>query len=313
VAVQGHELLRAVEHRLHRPPRLARERGDQCFEPEERLRPERAAHRRSDHADVLLGHAERERHVGAQVERRLRPRDEDEPAVLPRGQRGVRLHRRVRRARRAELSLHDHVGVHEAGGDVAVADPEAMAHVRAGQRAHADRDRLAGRLRGGGVQQRRPGRDRRHRVEHRGQLRVVDLDRPGRGERHRARGCRDGRDDVAHVAGDVGEHELVARLAAVRPQVRDVLRKERHAAGGHGGGVDAIDARVGVRRAHERRMPHPGQLRVQRVALGSRQPRIDADRAHSSSSSARRTSTATIRRRYAAEPRASEIGSIRSA
>ena len=167
--------------------------------------------------------------------------------------------------------------------------------------------------RGDGVQQRRTGRDGRDRVEHRGQLRVSDLDRTGRGERRRARRRRDGRHDVAHVAGDVGEHELVAHLAAVRPQARDVLRQQRHAAARDGGGVDAVDARVGVRRAHERRVPHPGQLRVQRVALGSRQPGVDADRAHARSSSARRTSTATIRRRYAAEPRASAIGSIRSA
>ena len=67
VAVERDELLRAVEHGLDRPAGLARERGDQRLEPHERLRPERAAHRRSDHPDVVLGDAEcdaRCRHAG---------------------------------------------------------------------------------------------------------------------------------------------------------------------------------------------------------------------------------------------------------
>ena len=221
----------------------------------------------------------------------------------------MRLHRRVRGARRPERALDDDVGVREAGVGVAVADAEAVADVRARQRAHADRARLARGFCGAGVQERRARRDRVDGVEHRGELLVGDLDQArgracGGGGRRGDRG-----DDVAGVAGDVGEDALVARLAAVLHRVGDVLGQQDDAVPGDGGGVDAGDARVRVRRAHERRVEHPRPLDVDRVALGAADPGVD----HASASSARRTSTAITRLRYAAEPRASAIGAMRSA
>ena len=178
-----------------------------------------------------------------------------------------------------------------------------------GERAHADRDLLSRGLGGVGVQQRRAGRDRLDRVEHRRQLLVGHLDRARGGPRRRRGRAGDRRHDVARVPRDAGEHVLVARLAAVGGEVGDVLGQQRDAVAGERGRVDAQHARVGVRGADERRVEHPRPLDVDRVALGAADARVD----HASASSARRTSTATTRRRYAAEPRASPIGSIRSA
>src|SRR3954463_4731561 len=81
--------------------------------------------------------------VRPQVERRLRSRPHGEPAaVVPLRDRGVRLHRDVRGARRAERLLDDHVRLRESRRDGALHEPEAVADVRAGKRAHADRHRL---------------------------------------------------------------------------------------------------------------------------------------------------------------------------
>src|SRR2546425_2604625 len=77
---------------LHRPARLVRERRDDRLEPDERLAPERAAHLLADDADVLRVQTEDAREVGADVERRLRPRPDLEPPVLPASGRRVRLH-----------------------------------------------------------------------------------------------------------------------------------------------------------------------------------------------------------------------------
>ena len=176
--------------------------------------------------------------------------------------------------------LDDHVGGGEPGRGVAVADPEAVADVRAGERADADRDRLAGRLGRVGVQQRRAGRDRLDGVEDGGQLLVGDVDAARGGARGRRGRRRDRGDDVAGVARDVGQHALVARLAAVARRGR---RRPRAAAPRSPSGTrDASTrqhARVGVRRAHERRVQHPGPLDVDRVALRAADARVDADHA----------------------------------
>jgi hypothetical protein len=205
------------------------------------------------------------------------------------------------RARRAERLLDGHVGLLEGGRGVAADQAEAMADVRARQRAHADRHGL---LRGGRrlrVQQRRAGSDGLDGIEDRGQLGVGDVDERRGVPRRRARRAGDRRHDVARVPRHVGEHALVARLAAVEAEVGDVARHEHDAVAGHGGRVDAGHARVRVRRADERRVQHPRTLDVDRIRLGAGHPCIHADRAHpagpASSSTARRTSTAVTRRR----------------
>ena len=189
VTVERHELLRAVEHDLDGPAGFAREGGERRLVPHEGLGAERAAHRRADDPDVLLLDPERARQVGPQVERRLRAGPHRQPAVLPLGDRGVRLDRRVRRAGRPERLLHHDVRLGEAGGDVAVDEAEAVADVRAGQRAHADRDRLAGGLGAVGMQQRGAGRHGVDRVVDGRQLLVGDVDQTGGRARRRGLGA----------------------------------------------------------------------------------------------------------------------------
>ena len=134
-------------------------------------------------------------------------------------------------------------------------------------------------------------------VEHRGQLFVVDLHQPGRGPGLVTRLGGHGRDDVADVSRDVGEHPLVACLAAVEAEVGDVVGGQGDAAFGQCRDVDAQHARVRMRRADEGGVQHARTLDLDRVALRAGHAAVDADRAHANASIARRTSTAVMRRR----------------
>jgi hypothetical protein len=230
-----------------------------------------------------------------------------QPAVLPLGERGVRLHRRVRRAGRAVELLDDRVGLREAGADVAVADAEAVADVGVGDRPHVDRDGVLGGGAGLLVELRRAAHHRGHGVGDRRQLLVGDVHEPSGRPRRVARRRGDRGDDVAGVAGAVGEHALVLHLAAVEPEVGDVVRREHHDVVGDGRRVDADHARVRMRRAHERGVQHAGPLDLRRVAQLGGHARVHT------ASTARATSAAITRRRYFAEPRESDSGSIRSA
>jgi hypothetical protein len=148
MAVQRLELLGAVEHRLHGPARLARERGDDRLEPHERLRAERAAHRRAHDAHARLRQAEDPRQLAAEVERRLRPRPHLEAVAVPARDRRMRLHHRVLHGRGPEGAVDDRVaGVEQRLRVVAVPDAEAVTDVRARLRAHVEVRRvvLAGR------------------------------------------------------------------------------------------------------------------------------------------------------------------------
>jgi hypothetical protein len=317
VAVDRDELFRAIQDDLDGPAGLAGERCQRSLVTDERLGSERAAHRRADDPDAVLLDPERDRKVRSQVERRLRARPQGQPPVLPLRDRGVRLHRRVRRAGRPKCLLNDDVRVGEPVVNVAVDEAEAVADVRARQRADADRDRLTRGLGARGMHERRPGRHRLHRVIDGRQLLVGDVDQAGRRASRRARRRGHGGDDVARVPGDPGEHVLVADLAAVEVQLHDVGGEQRDALRGHGGSVDRAHASVRMRAAHERRVEHAGTLGVHRVALRADHAAVDPDRRHRpaspTSSTARRTSTATTRRRYSALPRASDNGCRRSA
>ena len=302
-----HSSLRGSDE-LHRPARLARQRGRDRLGAEEGLRAERAAHRRADDPDPLLRDLEDPREVLAQVERRLRPGPDLEPVAVPAGDGRVRLHVRVVGGRGAERLLDDDVRLGEARVDVAVADRERVADVRARLRAKRE---VRGRAAGDRVllvDERRAGLRGLDRVEDGGQLLVVDLDERGCLLGLALGLCGDGCDGIADEAGAVDrEHGRVLDLAAVPAQPAHVVGRERDDAVGHG---DGEDAGVRVERADDARVQHPGQLDVLGVAGGARDPRVGHA---ASSSSARRTSTAITRRRYSDEPAKSEIGSIAAA
>ena len=288
VAPERDELLGAVEHRLDGPPRLARQAGDDRLEARERLGAERPAHRRRQHADPLRFDTEDAGQVVAQVEGGLGARGELEPAIgRPLRERGVRLHRRVLGPGGAERLLDDHVGIREGALGITVEEPEAVADVRPGQWPHTDRHGVAGRAAALRMEERRPLGNGRERVEDGGQLRVAHAERARGGARSSRRRRRHRRDDVAHEARRVREHVLVLQLAAVASEVHGVLRKQRHRAGRQRRRVDGQHTCVGVRRAHEGRVPHAVRGGITGVA----------DEPHPSSSSARRTSTAITRRR----------------
>ena len=215
----------------------------------------------------LLVDAEQAGEVGTGVERRLRPAPHGQAAVLPLGQGGVRLHRRVRRAGRAVDLLHDHVGLlrsrrrRRRGGSGS--GDRRWCRRSAGRRS---RPRPA-RSPPPRVQQRRAGRHGVERVEDRRQLLVRDLDQRRGRARRLASGRGDRGDHVAGVPGDVGEHALVLDLAAVRAEVRDVLRRQQDDVARQIGRVDREHARVRVLRAHEGGMQHAWPLDLDRVAL----------------------------------------------
>ena len=109
------------------------------------------------------------------------------------------------------------------------------------------------------------------------------------------------------MARDVGKHALVLDLAAVAAEICDVRRRQHDAAAGHAEASTETHVRVRVLGAHERGVQHAGPLDLARVPQPGRHARVHT------SSTARRTSAAITRRRYAAEPRESLSGSIRSA
>ena len=271
--VQRLPLLAPRQHELDRPLRLARERGGDRLGADEGLRAERAAHRQADDPDRFRRDPEDGREVVAHAERRLRAGPELEPVAVPAGHAGVRLHVRVLRACDPVHALDDRVGLGEARVDVAVADAEPMADVRAGLRAHRE---IRGRATGGRrlVEQRRAGLRGLDGVEDGRQLLVVDLH-----ERHgllgllgRRRG--DGGDGIAHVACTLGEHVLVLDLAAVRAEVAHIVRRQDDAAFRNGRGVDTDDPCVRKERTDDARVQHPRQLEVLGVTRRPSRARI---------------------------------------
>ena len=312
MAIQREPLLVAGQHDLDRPARLAREAGGDGLEPHERLGSKRAAHRRADDADLFLRQAEELGQVHTQVERRLRARPNLQAVTIPARHAGVWLHVRVLRARNVVPLLDDDVGLLEAAVDVAVADAKAMADVGALLRTQAEVGRVVVGDHVALVDKRRALSGRLEGVEHGRPFFIVHRDQSERLlSLARRRGCDRGY-RVADVACDVGgEHRLVLDLAAVAAQVTHVVRHERHHPVGYSRGIHTRNARVRVGRAQDARVQHPIDLDVLGVAQRSSHARVC--RHHAMSSSARRTSTAITRRRYSAEPRASEIGSIASA
>ena len=234
------------------------------------------------------------------------PLHDRQPAVLPLGERGVRLHRRVRGARRPEGLLDDHVGLARSrrrrrrGGCGSGGRRCVPAIGRTSiETASLGRGRRLRRAASAA-----PRRDRRRSASKTaGSSSYSTVDEPRGGAGRLARGRGDRGDDVAGVARHVGEHALVLDLAAVEPEVGDVLGRQHDAVRRHRRRVDRHHARVRVRRAHERGVQHAGPLDVDRVALRAGHAR--SIRCAHAASTARRTSTAITRRRYSAEPRAS--------
>ena len=211
----------------------------------------------------------------------------------------MRLHMCVLRTGRPEGLLDDHVGLGEAGFDVAVAEAETVADVRPLQRPDPE---VGGIVLGDvvavmderSVQVARPDR-----VEHGVELLVVDLDQRERLVRLPQRLGGDGGDGIAREAGPVArEHGLILDLGAVHPQVGDVAGRECDDSRRERRSVDAPDPGVCVGRAQDARLEHPFELHVLGVADGSRDPGVrHAAPARTRSSSARRTSTRITRRR----------------
>ncbi len=294
MAVQRLPLLVTVEHGLHRPPRLARERGDDRLEPDERLRAERAAHRRADDSHRLLRQVEDARELVAEVERRLRARPDLQPVARPARDRRVRLHHRVLRSGDPEGAI-DH-GIARAPQLLrvaAVADPEAVADVRTRLRAHVEVRRVVLGDSRGLVHEPRFRLRRLDRVVARRQLLVVDLDRVERLGRLGSRRRSDRRDRIARVESAVDrQHRRILDLRPVAAVASDVVARDDDAR--YRGSVDRPDPRVRVRRAEDARVEHPLELDVLRVRDAAADPCVDHA---ASSSSARRTSTAITRLR----------------
>ena len=296
MAVERQPFLVPLEDGTDGTAGLASQAGDDRLEADERLRPEGTAHGRAHDPDPVLGDAEDPGEIGAEVEGRLRPRPDLAAARPPTRHARVRLHVRVLGAGRPEGLLDDHVGLGEARVDVALAEAETVADVRALLRPDPE---VGGVVLGdvvAVVDERGVLVARLDRVEHGVELLVVDFDQRERLVRLAQRLGGDGGDGIAGEAGPVArEHGLILDLGAVRPQVRDVAGRERDDTRRDRRGVDAPDPGVRVGRAQDARLEHPFELHVLGVADGAGDARVR--HAVRSSSSARRTSTRITRRR----------------
>ncbi len=308
---------------------------------DEGLGTEGAPHRRDDDPDVLRGDPEDAGQVLAHVERRLGAGDHLEPPADPLGVGRVRLHRHVRRRRGVEDLVDDHlrvvervgerlVGIGQVGDDadllatpqVRGPDAEPVAHVRAVLRSHVE----VGRVGLGGVvplvDQGCLVPERCQLVVHGGPLLVADLHQ-GRGHpgvlQCRGDDCGDG---VADELGLAGQHDLVGDLAAEPRQLFDVVGGDEDDLVVEESGLEPGDAARGHIGPDDPQVPLTGDPAVDRVADCGGDPGVDAGdrragagrvrpsfagRHEPTAIRARRTSTPTTRRRYAADPRLSSM------
>ncbi|OGL02178.1 MAG: hypothetical protein A3D33_08035 [Candidatus Rokubacteria bacterium RIFCSPHIGHO2_02_FULL_73_26] len=253
------ELLHAVELDPHRPPGSpGQERGDHVDRVEVEAAAEVAADRRLQHAHTAAREAERVGQVALVEERDLGGRPHREAAArVPVGDRRHRAEARLRDERQPVGVLDDRRGLREGPVHVAVAEPVAQ-----GMRV---RPQLL-------VHERRAGRQRRARVEHGGQLRVLDVDQL---ERRLGGGARLGRDrgDLVADAPDLAPLERRLVPGEAEGPGLDVLARQhgehaRERAGARR--VDAHDPSVGEPRAQDPAVGQPRQLEVVEVARAPR-------------------------------------------
>ena len=281
--VVGHERLAPLARPLHRAPESPRGPGDQHELGVAAVAgAEVSADLARRDADRALGNAERAGHAG------LRPPEPARAGVdgvaaarrVPHADRRARLHRHAGHPLHPRLEPHDVGGARERALDGRrVSDLRIDAHVRLG---FGPEDR---RVRGG----------RGEAPRHGGQRLPVRHHALGSVARRRRRVGDDHGDDGAHEARTIGGHrrmrgheEHVARaddlFVGVRRHRR--MRDGLHAVGGgvaagqhgdharrgeRGGGVDAHDSRVSVRRAHEAGVGLARQVDVVAVAAAARQ------------------------------------------
>ncbi len=249
------EFLEALELDLHRPPHPpGQQRGDDVDRVEVEAPPEVAADGRLQHAHAVAGRSQRLGQVSLIEERHLGRRPHRQPVLeIPVGDR----HHRAQAGRGDEvqpvLTLDHGGGGGERGLDVAVAELVAQVGV-------IRRPPL--------VHQRRARPHRRHRIEHGGQLCVLDLDEVERCLRDgRALGRHRG-DLVAHTADLVRlQRDLVLGEAE-----RVLLDLDAGEHGQHAGQrrrpcrVDPHDPRVGVPGSQDLAVDQPRQRQVVQVA-----------------------------------------------
>ena len=266
----GDEVLPAVLDPLDRALDAPRDAAQEdLLRVDLQLDPEAAAEVGGDHADAVLGQAERGLQVGLDPVGNLGGAVEREAAaLLVGGDDAAGLHRHAGVALGRE-ALAQHVrGAGEGAGGVAVAVVQGVGEV------------------GLEVEDRGVGLQRALGVHHRGQRRVVDLQ-----ERHQVLGVvavlgHDHRDRLAHVAHLVpGQDRLQERQRGLLGVDADELGHVLEVGGGEHGhaarvgqqrrGVDAADLGVRVRAAHDGRVQHPVELDVGDVlAPAAQQPRV---------------------------------------
>ena len=271
------KMLAPVLDPFHRPAQLQRRRRDHGFlRIEDRLRPKAAADIGRDHADRFQFAAEQVgEHAAADMRRlRARPHRQQIGCGVVAGEHRARLDRHAAAAVLPELILEDMRGVGEGGIDVAVSKLERRQHIGAER----------------GVGPRRAVLDRVAAVADRRQRVVMHGDRGGGILGNVARVGDHHRDRLADII-DFGARQ---RVLGAQRRDRRIGQQHRHRFAAHrirqilGGddgvdagyrqrrlGVDAVHARVRIRRADEAGVQHAGHFHVvDETAAAGQQRRI---------------------------------------
>ena len=255
------KLLLAGVLKAHRPAGRQGQMGAEVFDQHLLLAAKAAADARLDHPDLAQGQTKQRRHHAPHVERHLGAGANHQPVVLiPPRQHDVRLDRRLLHLLHRVLALEDMGGLGQCGLHVAVIDMQVVDEV-ALRIVNFDGVRLI-------MHFRRAGLHGCHRVKHGGQHLVLDLDQLQRLLQDLGRLGGDDGDAVADMAHLVVQADLVVgRRVGIALPARGIDHARHIHVGEHGmhagqgaclGGIDTLDAGVGMGAGEQAAVKHPG-------------------------------------------------------
>src|SRR6266446_10320999 len=283
MAIKCQPLLIPTEYDFYRAPGLTRQASDNCFVAYKGFCSESASHRRGNDTDLILWYVKYASKVHTQVEESLCTGPDFKPTSLPTSYRSVRFHRRMLCASRSKRLFDNDICVLETFIYITMPDAKAMADIRALLRAHAEVGSIIVRDIMMFMDKRSTLRNCLYSIVDSCKFFVLHIDQVDRLLSFPPTRCCNCRHRIASETRAIrGKYRLVLYLTAIHAKLANIVWSEHYNGIWYCRGIHAQNSCMWVTHGFI-------------------------------SSRARRTSTAITRRRYSAEPRESDMGSIDSA